>query len=125
VLGRNVCCAKNKGKNTKKHDGNNQQGKRKRGQSNKKLNGNHDKKEKKLEDWLKKRSIFFMLPYWEHNKLRHNLDVMHIERNVFENLIATLLDIEFKTKDGLQVRLDLVELGIRQKHHPVVDDQGK
>jgi len=125
VLGRKVCCAKNKGKNTKKHDGNNQQGKRKRGQSKKKLNGNHDKKEKKPEDWLKKRSIFFMLPYWEHNKLRHNLDVMHIERNVCENLIATLLDIHCKTKDGLQARLDLVELGIRQELHPVVDDQGK
>ncbi|KAK8986192.1 hypothetical protein V6N11_082467 [Hibiscus sabdariffa] len=28
----------------------------------------------------KKRSIFFRLPYWKHNILRHNLDVMHIEK---------------------------------------------
>ena len=33
-------------------------------------------------DLWKKRSIFFELPYWEHNILRHNLDVMHIEKNV-------------------------------------------
>ncbi|KAG8493340.1 hypothetical protein CXB51_010684 [Gossypium anomalum] len=32
-------------------------------------------------DLWKKRSIFFELPYWEHNILRHNLDVMHIEKN--------------------------------------------
>lgn len=30
----------------------------------------------------KKRSIFFELPYWKHNKLRHNLDMMHIEKNI-------------------------------------------
>ena len=28
----------------------------------------------------KKRSIFFSLPYWENHMLRHNLDVMHIEK---------------------------------------------
>ena len=30
----------------------------------------------------KKKSIFFELLYWEHNLLRHNLDVMHIEKNI-------------------------------------------
>ncbi|MCH86656.1 hypothetical protein A2U01_0007515, partial [Trifolium medium] len=29
----------------------------------------------------KKKSIFFTLPYWQYNVLRHNLDVMHIEKN--------------------------------------------
>ncbi|KAG8483258.1 hypothetical protein CXB51_022273 [Gossypium anomalum] len=38
-------------------------------------------------DLWKKRSIFFKLPYWEHHILRHNLDVMHIEKNVCENII--------------------------------------
>lgn len=33
-----------------------------------------------------KRSVFFDLVYWEHNILRHNLDVMHIEKNVCDNL---------------------------------------
>ncbi|XP_062170410.1 uncharacterized protein LOC133876141 [Alnus glutinosa] len=36
----------------------------------------------------KKKSIFFALPYWKDNLLRHNLDVMHIEKNVVDNIIA-------------------------------------
>jgi len=51
-----------------------------------------NKKNKKDGPW-KKRSIFFELPYWSKNKLRHNLDVMHIEKNIFDNIIGTLLDI--------------------------------
>lgn len=82
------------------------------------------KKAKKQEDWVKKRSVFFKLPYWEKNKLRHNLDVMHIEKNVSENLIATLLNMYPKTKDGLDACQDLVELGSRQELHPVEDDEG-
>lgn len=74
---------------------------------------------------MKKRSIFFKLPYWEHNKLRHNLDVMHLEKNVCENFIGTLLDILGKTKDGLNARLDLVQLGDRENLHPIVDSEGK
>ena len=41
----------------------------------------------------KKHSIFFYLPYWKHLLVRHNLDVMHIEKNVCESLIGTLLNI--------------------------------
>uniref|UniRef100_A0A0A9BIC0 DUF4218 domain-containing protein n=1 Tax=Arundo donax TaxID=35708 RepID=A0A0A9BIC0_ARUDO len=33
------------------------------------------------------------LPYWSYLKLRYNLDVMHIEKNVCENLLNTILDI--------------------------------
>ena len=126
VLGKKVCIAKSKGKNkqknTKRQDGNHQQCKRKRGESTKK--SKDGKKEKKPEDWVKKRSVFFKLPYWEKNKLGHNLDVMHIEKNVSENLIATLLNLYPKTKDGLDARLDLVKLGCRQELHPVEDDDG-
>jgi hypothetical protein len=35
----------------------------------------------------KKRSIFFELPYWSSLKLRHNLDVMHIEKNICESIL--------------------------------------
>jgi hypothetical protein len=49
---------------------------------------------------------------------------MHIEKNASENLIATLLNMYPKTKDGLDARLDLVELGSRQELHPVEDDEG-
>ncbi|KAL4560130.1 hypothetical protein LXL04_032279 [Taraxacum kok-saghyz] len=47
----------------------------------------------------KKKSIFFMLPYWEHLLLRHNLDVMHIEKNVCDNIVKTLLGQGKKNKD--------------------------
>ncbi|KAL8147931.1 hypothetical protein AgCh_005310 [Apium graveolens] len=60
----------------------------------------------------KKRSIFWDLPYWEHLQVRHCLDFMHIEKNVCESIIGTLLNIPGKTKDGMKARLDLKELGI-------------
>ena len=47
------------------------------------------------------------LPYWPSLKLRHNLDVMHIEKNVCENLLGTLLGIPNKSKDNINARLDL------------------
>ena len=50
-------------------------------------------------NWTK-RSIFWDLPYWRHNLLRHNLDVMHIEKNVFDNVFHTVMDNKEKTKDN-------------------------
>ncbi|XP_074364704.1 uncharacterized protein LOC141705714 [Apium graveolens] len=43
-----------------------------------------------------KRSILFDLPYWSTLLLQNNLDVMHIEKNVCDNTVGTLLDIEGK-----------------------------
>ncbi|XP_074577237.1 uncharacterized protein LOC141833653 [Curcuma longa] len=54
-----------------------------------------------------KRSIFWELPYWYSHLLHHNLDVMHIEKNVFDNLINTVMDIPGKTKDNLNARKDM------------------
>ncbi|KAL3360808.1 hypothetical protein AABB24_013989 [Solanum stoloniferum] len=71
-------------------------------------------------NWRKK-SIFFQLPYWKSLKLRHNLDVMHIERNVSDNILSTVMSIVGKTKDTLKSRYDLVDLGIRQGLHPIED----
>ncbi|CAL8991649.1 unnamed protein product, partial [Prunus brigantina] len=64
-------------------------------------------------NWTHK-SMFFELPYWSKLKLRHNLDVMHVEKNVFDTLIGTILDIEGKTKDTIKARLDLERMGIRR-----------
>jgi ribulose kinase len=50
------------------------------------------------------------LPYWHKLKLRHNLDVMHIKKNICESLIATILNILEKTKDTVKARLDLKNL---------------
>jgi len=57
----------------------------------------------------KKKSIFWDLPYWSSNMIRHNLDVMHIEKNVFDNVFNTVLNFDDKTKDNPQSRQDMVE----------------
>ncbi|XP_075658886.1 uncharacterized protein LOC142628728 [Castanea sativa] len=67
----------------------------------------------------KKRSILFTLPYWADQKLRYNIDVMHTEKNVTDNIMATLLDLKDKTKDTYQARLDLKAMGIRSELHLV------
>ncbi|XP_039135718.1 uncharacterized protein LOC120273139 [Dioscorea cayenensis subsp. rotundata] len=58
--------------------------KRQRQESNFQEDSVMDKEEDESQeaDLWKKRSIFFDLPYWEHLLLRHNLDVMHIEKNL-------------------------------------------
>ena len=66
----------------------------------------------------KKQSIFFELPYWRTLLVRHNLDVMHIEKNICDVIIRTLLNIPGKTKDGLKARLDVVDLNIREELRP-------
>ena len=62
----------------------------------------------------KKRTIFFNLPYWEDHVLHHNLDVMHIEKNVFDNIIGTLLNLDGKTKDNLKACQDLKGYGYKK-----------
>ncbi|CAN6565937.1 unnamed protein product [Malus baccata var. baccata] len=54
-------------------------------------------------NWTHK-SMFFELPYWSKLKLRHNLDVMHVEKKY----------IEGKTKDTIKARLDLERMGMRR-----------
>ena len=66
----------------------------------------------------KKKSIFFFLEYWRYLHIFHNLEVMHIEKNVCEISIGTLLNIQGKTKDGLNTRLDLMKMGLRSELAP-------
>ena len=61
---------------------------------------------KKGDNWIKK-SIFFDLPYWKILLLRHNLDVMHIEKNICDSILGTILDVSGNIKDTLSTRLDL------------------
>ncbi|XP_071683555.1 uncharacterized protein [Lolium perenne] len=76
-------------------------------------------KKRKREDgqcWSR-RSCLWDLPYWEDLKLRHNLNVMHIEKNICDNLIGTFMNIQGKTKDTVNSRLDLEDMGIRGDLH--------
>ena len=66
----------------------------------------HNAKIQKGCGW-KKRSIFWDLPYWRSLKIRHMLDFMHIEKNVFENCFNTICQIPNKTKDTVKSREEL------------------
>jgi len=44
---------------------------------------------------------------------------MHVEKNVCDSLIGTLLNINGKTKDGLNARLDLIDMNIRGELAPI------
>ncbi|XP_057247444.1 uncharacterized protein LOC104882960 [Beta vulgaris subsp. vulgaris] len=88
-----------------------------------KRNRRKDQKNKCKAIW-RKLSIFYELPYWSSLLVRHNLDVMHIQKNVCETLLATLLDIEGKSKDNLNARHDLKEMKIRKSQHGKERDDG-
>ncbi|XP_052181232.1 uncharacterized protein LOC127794290 [Diospyros lotus] len=78
---------------------------------------NDDRKRKRGVDELNwsKKSILFELPYWSKLLMRHNLDVMHIEKNVCDNIVGTLLNDPMKSKDTVKARLDLEDLNIRKE----------
>ena len=80
--------------------------------------GKHQKKKTTEKNIWKKRSVFFNLPYWRKLEVRHCIDVMHVEKNVCDSVIGTLLNVKGKTKDGVKARHDLVDMGIRSELHP-------
>jgi hypothetical protein len=57
-----------------------------------------DKNTKEADMW-KKQLIFWELPYWKDFDIRHSIDVMHVEKNVSESLLGTLLNTDKKTRD--------------------------
>lgn len=74
-------------------------------------------------NWVK-RSIFLELPYWKTNLLRHNLDVMHIEKNMFENIFNTVMEVKGKTKDNIKATLDIA-LYCNRKNMELVYDESR
>jgi len=44
---------------------------------------------------------------------------MHVEKNVYDSLIGTLLNIQRKIKDKVNDRLDLVEMKIQEDLTPM------
>ena len=67
----------------------------------------------------KKKSVFFDLPYRSRLEGRHCIDVMHVVKNVSDSLIGTLLNINGKTNDGLNARLDFIEMNIQGELAPI------
>ena len=56
--------------------------------------------------------------------VRHNIDVMHVEKNVSDVILSTLIQ-STKSKDGLKARQDLEDMGIRSNLHSQVRGKRK
>jgi len=68
---------------------------------------------------MEEKLIFFDLPYWSKLEVRHCIDVMRVEKNVCDSLIVTPLNISGKRMDGVNARLDLIEMNIRGMSAPI------
>jgi hypothetical protein len=90
-------------------------------EKNAKNNGN------KTSGLFKKRSISWNLSYWKDMMVHHAIDVMHVEKNMCEALVSTLLDIPGKTKDTLNAQMeDLEEMKLRKDlHHKTLENVKK
>jgi hypothetical protein len=55
--------------------------------------------------------------------VRHAIDVMHVEKNMCEAFVGTLLDIPGKTKDTLNTWMDFEEMKLRKDlHHETLEN---
>ncbi|XP_074328187.1 uncharacterized protein LOC141666097 [Apium graveolens] len=57
----------------------------------------------------KKKSIFFKLPYWSGHLIRHNLDVINIEKNagfIFRGICGKVIDLE----DVPSLQVEIIEI---------------
>ncbi|GJZ09340.1 putative transposase-associated domain-containing protein [Tanacetum coccineum] len=84
--------------------------------SSSQVNGQNGVYWKKFNIWYRK------LKYWRHNPVPHCIDFMHVEKNVAESIVGTLLHVLGKTKDGLNARLDLAELGVKPELFAMQDE---
>jgi hypothetical protein len=50
---------------------------------------------------------------------------MHVTKNIFDNILGTLLEMVRKTKDELKSRTDLVQFELRLELHPILRPNGK
>ncbi|XP_074356129.1 uncharacterized protein LOC141695813 [Apium graveolens] len=60
--------------------------------------------------------------YWKFHHVRHCLDVMHIEKNVCDNLMGTLLNMRHKSKDSEASHRDMLDMGVRADLAPQVGE---
>ncbi|XP_057247483.1 uncharacterized protein LOC125492831 [Beta vulgaris subsp. vulgaris] len=73
--------------------------------------------------WFKQ-SSFWELPYRKDLLIRHNLDVMHIEKNFFDQLIHTVMDVKGQTSDNVSARKDLKCVCKRRQLELTYDERG-
>jgi hypothetical protein len=51
------------------------------------------------DDMWKKQSFFWELPYWKDLDVHHLIDVMHVEKNMCESFLGTLLNTDEKARE--------------------------
>ena len=61
---------------------------------------------------MEKNVGYFDFPYWSSLGVIHCLDVVYVDKNVCDNVIGILLNIQGKTKYGKNARLDMNKIGI-------------
>ena len=81
--------------------------------SKNKMLAKRKKEHAKLEKNWKNKNIFFPIAILENPYFGHNLDVIHIKKNIRDSIVSTLLSIDGKSKDNMNSRLDLQAMGIR------------
>jgi hypothetical protein len=69
------------------------------------------------DDMWRKQLIFWELLYWKDLDICHSIDVMHVEKNVCESLLGTLLNMDGKTRDRGHARTDLKKMGMPTSDH--------
>lgn len=65
-------------------------------------------------NWTKV-SILYDMPCCKKRKLLHNIDAMHVLKNISEAICGTMLGIEGKNKDTDKARNDMEDRGIRKE----------
>ena len=62
---------------------------------------------------------------WRDLIVRHALDGMHLNKNVSESKLSTLMAIKGKGKDSLETRQDLQDMNVKNKLHPTIQPDEK
>jgi len=72
----------------------------------------------------KKKSILWELPYWEVLEVHNAIDVMHLTKNLYVNLLD-FLGTYGQAKDTLEARRDLKEMKQREDLRPEKREKGQ
>lgn len=57
--------------------------------------------------------------------LCHNLDVIHVEKKVIDNVYGTVLNMNKNTKDNMKACLNLKDMGLKCELHPQMTSSNK
>jgi hypothetical protein len=71
---------------------------------------------------MKNKFVFYELPYWEHLKIFHLIDPMHIFKNVSSSLWR---HISSKESDTLAIKRDIISSKTKNKRWSIKESRGE